>query len=131
MFCGQCGARWLDSPAASNTAYLGDSPATEERAIARLVVLRPDGAPGDTITLPATETKLGRDAAIPFPADRLLSPIHATFIPRAGKLFIRDENSLNGVFVKLSGERELQTFAGRDEGLADTVYAGDETPGCR
>lgn len=111
VFCGQCGARWLDSPAAANTVYLSGGPLAEERAIAKLVVLRPDGAPGDSIALPPTETKLGRDAAVPFPADRLLSPIHASFIPRGGRLYIRDEGSLNGVFVKLVGERELQSGA--------------------
>lgn len=49
--------------------------------------------------------------AILFPDDVFVSPHHGTFILRDGKLFIRDEGSLSGVFVTLSGQEAIQAGA--------------------
>lgn len=44
--------------------------------------------------------------AILFPEDIFVSPHHATLILREGRLFVRDEGSLSGVFVTLSSGDE-------------------------
>jgi pSer/pThr/pTyr-binding forkhead associated (FHA) protein len=86
------------------------APKAAERALGRLVSLRPDGSPGEAVVLHEGENPVGRDAGVSFLAtDRLLSPRHATFLFRGTRLYVRDEESLNGVFLKLRGERELQS----------------------
>jgi pSer/pThr/pTyr-binding forkhead associated (FHA) protein len=107
-FCGQCGARFVDPPAGGQTMFLAGG-AQQSRPLARLVALRPDGAPGETILLRDGETVLGREGQVAFPTDRLLSPRHATLLFRGGRLHIRDEGSLNGVFLKIAEERELRS----------------------
>lgn len=109
VFCGQCGSRWVEVQAAGRTMFLSGGAELEARPLGRLVALRPDGAPGEVITLHDDETSLGREAAVAFPTDRLLSPHHATLYFRDGRLFIRDEGSLNGVFLRLYDERELRS----------------------
>jgi len=44
---------------------------------------------------------LGRDTGSIFAGDSYLSPRHSTLSQRAGQLFIKDEGSLNGVYLKL------------------------------
>jgi pSer/pThr/pTyr-binding forkhead associated (FHA) protein len=44
---------------------------------------------------------VGRDTGSIFAGDSYLSPRHATFLRQSGGLVIRDEGSLNGVYVKL------------------------------
>ena len=57
---------------------------------------------GVTYVLSSTEHIAGRlEGAILFPEDPLLSPRHANFIYRDGKLTVRDEGSANGVFVRI------------------------------
>jgi pSer/pThr/pTyr-binding forkhead associated (FHA) protein len=57
---------------------------------------------GVTYVLSSTEHIAGRlEGAILFPEDPLLSPRHANFIYRDGKLIVRDEGSANGVFVRI------------------------------
>ncbi len=55
-----------------------------------------------TDVLTADEHVAGRsEGEILFPEDTLLSPRHANFIYREGKLFVRDEGSTNGVFLRM------------------------------
>ena len=57
---------------------------------------------GVSYVLSASEHIAGRlEGAILFPEDPLLSPRHANFIYRDGKLIVRDEGSANGVFVRI------------------------------
>jgi pSer/pThr/pTyr-binding forkhead associated (FHA) protein len=108
-FCGRCGARLSESPA--KTMYLSGGPAVPEtRALGRLVALRADGSAGEAVPLHDGENVLGRETSVAFlAADRLLSPRHATFFFRAGRLFVRDDGSLNGVFLKIREEREISS----------------------
>jgi pSer/pThr/pTyr-binding forkhead associated (FHA) protein len=67
-----------------------------------LTALRADGSEAGTYRLPDAPTvTLGRDTGSIFAGDSYLSPRHATFSRRSNQLFVKDENSLNGVYLKL------------------------------
>jgi pSer/pThr/pTyr-binding forkhead associated (FHA) protein len=67
-----------------------------------LTALRADGSEAGTYRLPdAAVITLGRDTGSIFAGDSYLSPRHATFTRRGNALFIKDEDSLNGVYLKL------------------------------
>jgi pSer/pThr/pTyr-binding forkhead associated (FHA) protein len=68
----------------------------------KLILIKGDGMDGVSYMLSGTDHVAGRlEGAILFPEDPLLSPRHANFIYRDGKLFVRDESSANGVFVRI------------------------------
>ena len=76
-----------------------------------LTALRADGTEAGTYSMPAGTVTIGRDTGSVFAGDSYLSPRHATFTPRSGKLFVRDESSLNGIYRKraaTSRERALR-----------------------
>jgi pSer/pThr/pTyr-binding forkhead associated (FHA) protein len=67
-----------------------------------LTALRADGSEAGTFGLPeGPAVTVGRDTGSIFAGDSYLSPRHATFVRHGGQLAIRDENSLNGVYLKL------------------------------
>jgi pSer/pThr/pTyr-binding forkhead associated (FHA) protein len=67
-----------------------------------LTALRADGTEAGTFPLPDAPTvTVGRDTGSIFAGDSYLSPRHATFVRQSGQLSIRDEGSLNGVYLKL------------------------------
>jgi pSer/pThr/pTyr-binding forkhead associated (FHA) protein len=76
-----------------------------------LTALRADGSEAGTFPLPGPVMTVGRDVGGIFAGDSYLSPRHATFSVRGSKVFVKDELSLNGVYVKLAPEApiELQT----------------------
>jgi pSer/pThr/pTyr-binding forkhead associated (FHA) protein len=77
-----------------------------------LTALRADGSEAGTFSLSGPTAIVGRDIGGIFSGDSYLSPRHATFIFRAGKLFIKDELSLNGVYVKLAPEQPHELRSG-------------------
>jgi pSer/pThr/pTyr-binding forkhead associated (FHA) protein len=67
-----------------------------------LTALRADGSEAGTWKLPdAPSMTVGRDTGSIFAGDSYLSPRHATFSRRNGQISIKDEGSLNGVYLKL------------------------------
>jgi pSer/pThr/pTyr-binding forkhead associated (FHA) protein len=67
-----------------------------------LVALRADGTEAGSYRMPDAPTvTLGRDTGSIFAGDSYLSPRHATFTRRSGQVSIKDEGSLNGVYLKL------------------------------
>jgi pSer/pThr/pTyr-binding forkhead associated (FHA) protein len=69
---------------------------------AKLILIKGEGVDGAAYVLTATEHLAGRvEGEILFPEDALLSPRHANFIYREGRLYVRDERSTNGVFVRI------------------------------
>jgi pSer/pThr/pTyr-binding forkhead associated (FHA) protein len=67
-----------------------------------MTALRADGSEAGTYDLPDAPTvTLGRDTGAIFAGDSYLSPRHATFTRRGPDVLVRDEASLNGVYVKL------------------------------
>ncbi|MFW6057495.1 MAG: FHA domain-containing protein, partial [Persicimonas sp.] len=80
----------------------------KEQIVARLVIIRPDGSEGAEIGLRRGEQTMGRDSqAKPLANDPFLSPQHATFTCTQNSFFVRDEDSLNGVFVRVEQPVEL------------------------
>jgi len=146
-FCGECGAPVETAPAPAaapppaaaeggqlrrpgqpaKTMFFG----AMQAARAKLILIKGDGLDGVSYVLSATEHVAGRlEGALLFPEDPLLSPRHANFICKDGKLFVRDEGSANGVFVRiirpaslpsgslfLVGEQLLRVEAVRDESV--------------
>jgi pSer/pThr/pTyr-binding forkhead associated (FHA) protein/RNA polymerase subunit RPABC4/transcription elongation factor Spt4 len=79
-----------------------------QSARAKLTLIRGDGDDGVSFALAGQEHLAGRgDCAISFPDDPFLSPIHANFLYANNQLVVRDHNSLNGVYVRISSTTEL------------------------
>jgi pSer/pThr/pTyr-binding forkhead associated (FHA) protein len=67
-----------------------------------LTALRADGSEAGTFRLAdGPNVTVGRDTGSIFAGDSYLSPRHASFLRRQDKLVIKDEGSLNGVYLKL------------------------------
>jgi pSer/pThr/pTyr-binding forkhead associated (FHA) protein len=66
------------------------------------------GAKGQRFAIPTGSCAIGRNkGAVLFPDDVTLSPHHATLLVREGRLFIRDEGTPSGIFVRISGPENL------------------------
>ena len=74
-----------------------------------MTLIRPDGSEGGAHDLRPGENKLGRSFGAVFENDGYLSPIHAQLDIRGPTALIRDLDSLNGVFVKMTQEEELSS----------------------
>jgi pSer/pThr/pTyr-binding forkhead associated (FHA) protein len=102
-FCGTCGyalrAAAQQGKAAAPEA--APAPAPAEAAKGQLILINPDGSPGESFPLGDGATAVGRSSGSPFTSDLYMSPVHATFEFKGKKLFVADESSLNGVYIKL------------------------------
>jgi pSer/pThr/pTyr-binding forkhead associated (FHA) protein len=79
-----------------------------QAARAKLTLIRGDGEDGVSFTLAGQDHLAGRgDCPISFPEDPFLSPTHANFCYSGNTLVVRDEGSLNGVYVRITGKAEL------------------------
>jgi pSer/pThr/pTyr-binding forkhead associated (FHA) protein len=118
-FCGSCGTRMGKAPSGAvaalgvqKTMYgagAGPTPSPVAAPRGRLVLIRPDGTEGGTHPLHDGETLIGRGQGALFEADAYLSPRHAEFTATAGGLMVRDLRSLNGVFLKITGDEALES----------------------
>lgn len=94
-FCASCGY---------NLGALARSapPAAATGVRVRLTALRADGTEAGSFDLPnEPRSTIGRDTGSIFAGDSYLSPRHATFIRQDNDVQVRDEGSLNGVYVKI------------------------------
>jgi pSer/pThr/pTyr-binding forkhead associated (FHA) protein len=110
-FCGTCGFR-MDEGSAPNPMPQVQQPQpmmAPQRARLSMTLIRPDGSEGGTHDLRPGENKLGRSFGPVFENDGYLSPVHALLQINAPNAVVRDLDSLNGVFVKMTGEEELQS----------------------
>jgi pSer/pThr/pTyr-binding forkhead associated (FHA) protein len=71
-------------------------------SVVRLTLIRPDGTEGGTHSLSEGANRIGRTTAPLFASDVYLSPQHATFTVRGTSVSIRDESSLNGVYLRVA-----------------------------
>jgi hypothetical protein len=117
-FCGTCGFRMdeasapMPMPGPPGPAPMGPGPGSMGAAPARqrlsMTLIRPDGSEGGTHDLRPGENKLGRSFGPVFENDGYLSPVHATLDIRGPQnATVKDLDSLNGVFVKMTQEEEL------------------------
>jgi pSer/pThr/pTyr-binding forkhead associated (FHA) protein len=115
-FCGTCGHRMTPgvAPVAAAPAPAPvPMPAAAPAVVARpprgtVVVINPDGSEGDSFPLADGNTTIGRDAGAVFAADAYLSPVHATFSFAGAVCSVKDEGSLNGVYVKLKRDTPVK-----------------------
>ncbi len=115
-FCGSCGQPMAEAQAAAAAAPApsngGGAPAAAAApqpapaaASARgsLVLIRPDGTEGDSFPI-GDSTTIGREAGALFASDSYLSPKHATFSFSGNELTVKDEDSLNGLYVRIDAD---------------------------
>ncbi len=103
-FCGTCGATLGGSAPAIPAVQA--PPAAAPAAGGRrgsLVLIRPDGSEGDTFPLGET-TMVGRETGGLFASDSYLSPRHATLTFGPNGLTVKDEASLNGVYIRIAAD---------------------------
>jgi pSer/pThr/pTyr-binding forkhead associated (FHA) protein len=80
-----------------------------QAARAKLTLIRGDGEDGVQFTLAGTDHLAGRgECPISFPEDPFLSPIHCNFRYAGGQLSVRDEGSLNGVYVRITASTRCE-----------------------
>jgi pSer/pThr/pTyr-binding forkhead associated (FHA) protein len=105
-FCASCGynlsalagAAPVPSPVASAQAV----PSGGASFPVTLTALRADGSEAGSYRLPdGPSVTLGRDTGSIFAGDSYLSPRHATLYRRQQQVTVKDEGSLNGVYLKL------------------------------
>jgi pSer/pThr/pTyr-binding forkhead associated (FHA) protein len=92
---------------AGTSFQFGGGQRPEERA--KLVVIGQDGKPGREYEIDAEQTDVGREeGSIVLVNDPYVSPRHARLQFREGRFFIRDLESVNGVYVRLRAPERLQ-----------------------
>ncbi|HET7502017.1 MAG TPA: FHA domain-containing protein [Kofleriaceae bacterium] len=109
-FCGTCGFRMDEASAPVPMPMPPSGPGLGMgRARLSMTLIRPDGTEGGSHDLRPGENKLGRSFGPVFENDGYLSPIHAQLDIRGMAAVVRDLDSLNGVFVKMTQEEELSS----------------------
>jgi len=74
----------------------------------KLLLIRGDGNDGTVFPLDKRELTLGRERTdITFAEDPAISPRHATFYVSDGRVHVRDEQSVNGVFLRIHAPTAL------------------------
>jgi pSer/pThr/pTyr-binding forkhead associated (FHA) protein len=121
-FCGSCGAPFQAAAAAAKppererrTQYFS----ALQQARAKLVLIKGDGLDGVSFTLAGHDHVAGRtEGPLLFQDDPFLSPRHANFYYKDGKLNVRDEVSANGIYVRIRQPTTLKS--------GDTFLIGEQ-----
>jgi pSer/pThr/pTyr-binding forkhead associated (FHA) protein len=114
-FCGRCGTAVPVEILNAQTLFFGDM---QNPAKAKLILIRGEGMDGLSFHLKAEQHIVGRNGQLVFPDDPFVSPKHANFFYRDGRLVVRDEGSLNGVYIRVRGTVEIAA--------GDTFLAGEQ-----
>ncbi|HXS16287.1 MAG TPA: FHA domain-containing protein, partial [Polyangiaceae bacterium] len=102
-FCAACGYKLGGAAPAVVAAASAAAPVEAAGPHVSLTALRADGSEAGAYRFPTSPTvTVGRDTGTIFAGDSYLSPRHATFTFRGNEILVRDEGSLNGVYVKLT-----------------------------
>lgn len=118
-YCGACGAK-IEAPSAAAAPEPAAPMPTGDGSAANLVLIRPDGSEGGSYPISEGSTTVGRSTGQIFSADAYLSPDHATFSLQGGRMTVKDEASLNGVYVRIAPETPMEVSSG------DVVRMGQE-----
>ncbi len=103
-FCGRCGAPIPEDIINLRVKFFSDMQNPDK---ARLLLIRGDDMDGLSYHLKAEQHFVGRQGQIEFPEDAFVSPRHANLFYRDGKLIVRDEGSLNGIYFRVRGTVEV------------------------
>jgi pSer/pThr/pTyr-binding forkhead associated (FHA) protein len=98
--CGSCGSAIPTEIANARTQFFGQ---LQVPGKAKLILIRGEGVEGLSYQLNAEQHIVGRNGQLVFPDDPYVSPRHANLFYRNGKLVVRDEGSLNGVYLRVRG----------------------------
>lgn len=104
-FCGRCGAAVPPEILNARTQFFGQ---LQVPGKAKLILIRGEGVEGLSYQLNAEQHVVGRNGQLVFPDDPFVSPRHANLFYRGGKLVVRDEGSINGVFWRVRGSVDVQ-----------------------
>lgn len=115
VFCGSCGFRLGGAARASAapgpqhmSTAVGAGPSAAGTGIT-LTALRADGSEAGSFAVPGPTFTIGRDTGGIFAGDSYLSPKHATIRSTGpGKVRVKDEGSLNGVYRKLTRDTPVE-----------------------
>jgi hypothetical protein len=111
-YCQFCGARLTPEQEPQPAAPPAEGPPRDASAgepPARLVVIAQDGTPGTEYPIIGAQAEIGRDdGAIRLPTDPYVSPRHLLISRRNGRFFVRDLESVNGVYVRLRAAEVLR-----------------------
>jgi pSer/pThr/pTyr-binding forkhead associated (FHA) protein len=122
-FCGRCGAAVPPEILNARTQFFGQ---LQVPGKAKLILIRGEGVEGLSYQLNAEQHVVGRNGQLVFPDDPFVSPKHANLFYRSGKLVVRDEGSLNGVYLRVRGTVDI---ASGDCFLAgEQLFRLDATP---
>jgi pSer/pThr/pTyr-binding forkhead associated (FHA) protein len=114
-FCGRCGAAVPPEILGARTQFFGQ---LQMPGRAKLILIRGEGVEGLSYQLNAEQHVVGRNGQLVFPDDPFVSPRHANLFYRNSKLVVRDEGSLNGVYLRVRGTVDLQ--------MGDYFLAGEQ-----
>ncbi len=114
-FCGRCGAAVPPEILNARTQFFGQLQAPGK---AKLILIRGEGVEGLSYQLNAEQHVVGRSGQLVFPDDPFVSPKHANFFYRNGKLVVKDEGSTNGVYLRVRGSTDIDP--------ADLFLAGEQ-----
>jgi pSer/pThr/pTyr-binding forkhead associated (FHA) protein len=103
-FCGRCGDPVPPEILSARTVFFSDM---QNPAKAKLILIRGEGMDGLSFHLKAEHHIVGRNGQLVFPDDPFISSRHADFFYRDGRLVVRDEGSLNGVYLRVRGTVEI------------------------
>jgi pSer/pThr/pTyr-binding forkhead associated (FHA) protein len=101
-FCAACGFNLTAASRPATAAADLNAVSASGLKHVLLVALRADGTEAGSFSLPdEPRVTLGRDIGGIFSGDSYLSPRHASISRAGGNVSVRDEGSLNGVYLKL------------------------------
>jgi pSer/pThr/pTyr-binding forkhead associated (FHA) protein len=110
-FCQYCGAKLREPSVPPPATYAPDrkSAPPANDVPARLVVIAQDGTPGAEHPILGNEIRIGRaEGSVSLSADPYVSPHHMTISRQNGRFFVRDLESVNGVYLRLRGPEPLR-----------------------
>ncbi|MCA9522401.1 MAG: FHA domain-containing protein [Myxococcales bacterium] len=109
-FCGGCGEAYTPPAKVDRSSFPKMSPVEPEgKILAKLVLINPDGTLGEYFAITERTLTVGRSANHPlFQEDSFLDTDHVKLDSEGGKLYATDVGSVNGTFLRLNGEVELE-----------------------
>ena len=129
-FCGRCGAAVPPEILQARTQFFGQLQAPGK---AKLILIRGEGVEGLSYQLNAEHHVVDRTGQLVFPDDPFVSPTHADFFYRNGKLVVKDEGSTNGVYLRVKGTVDVQPddffLAGEQVFRIDATPKASDQPG--
>ncbi len=109
LFCGSCGFRLGGGASVPSKAAPSAAPVAAAGSVV-LTALRADGTEAGNYNLPGGTVTVGRETGSIFAGDSYLSPRHATFKQAPGRVTVKDEASLNGVYKKLVRDVPVELY---------------------